>query len=160
MKTVCAPSMIRCTPSSMLVTLASTPFTASLTSSTLSTTPFILSSTVYVTFRFSAMAIRASSCVNLSNFFSASSISVLPVNLFRYFSEKHLVNDAIFAQISLTRSALLDLLRRNPKNREDLHHDFHHHIHHFGSWWNLRVDFETPEKVFDPFEDVNESICA
>jgi hypothetical protein len=32
----------------------------------------------------SAVAIRASSCVNLSNFFSASSISVLPISLFPF----------------------------------------------------------------------------
>ncbi|KAI0269068.1 hypothetical protein BGY98DRAFT_1016058 [Russula aff. rugulosa BPL654] len=33
------------------------------------------------------MVIRASSCVSLSNFFSASSISFLPISLFPYFSE-------------------------------------------------------------------------
>jgi len=87
-------------------------------------------------------------------------MSVLPANLFRYFSEERSVNRGTFVEISLTRPTLLDLLCRNPKNRQDLHHDFYHHIHHFGSRWHLRVDFEASEKVFNTFEYVNESFLA
>ena len=58
-----------------------------LTSVTLSSTLFTPSSTQCVTFRTCAVAIRASSCVNLSSLLNASSISLLPISFFRYFSE-------------------------------------------------------------------------
>ena len=46
-----------------------------------------LSSTLSVTFNVSAIAIRASSRVRVSSFFSASSISFLPSNFFKNFSK-------------------------------------------------------------------------
>ena len=52
--------------------------------------PLTLSSTACVAFKLCATAIRASSCVNLSNFFSASFISVLPISVFPYFSKRHI----------------------------------------------------------------------
>ena len=45
--------------------------------------------------RFSAAAIRASSCVNLSNRLRASSISFFPISFFRYFSEYRLADNYI-----------------------------------------------------------------
>ena len=42
-----------------------------------------LLSIVFVTLKYSAAAIRASSCVSLSSLFSASSISFFPIRFFR-----------------------------------------------------------------------------
>ena len=76
-----------------------------------------LSSTLCVAFKFCAEAIRASSSANLSSFFSASSIPVLPIRFFIHFSELHSVNCRMLVYELLTRSALLD---RNTENRENL----------------------------------------
>ena len=64
-------------------------------SCTLPSTPIILLSNpstllpmLCVIFNSSAAAILASSCVSLSNFRTASSISVFPINFFRYLSDK------------------------------------------------------------------------
>jgi hypothetical protein len=57
-----------------------------------------------VAFRFCTIAIRASSFVSLSNLFSASSISVLPISFFPYFSEYCSVNgDILIMNCSLVR---------------------------------------------------------
>ena len=55
-----------------------------------------------MTLRTSASAIRASSCVNLSNFLSASSRSVLPANFFRNFSTR--------SSVTIHRQQIGDLL--------------------------------------------------
>ena len=92
------PAMTCVTLLSTIFTLSSTVTTLSLTlaiplsmAPTVSATPLTLSSTVCVIFRFWALAIRASSCVSLSSLFSASSILVLPINFFAYFSEQPFV---------------------------------------------------------------------
>ena len=77
------------------------------------------------------MAIRASSCVSLSSVFSASSISVLPISLFPYFSEDPSVTGDTTHTKLLTDPALLYLLGCNPKNRENLDHYLTYRIHHF-----------------------------
>jgi hypothetical protein len=59
----------------------------SMTSVTLVSTALTSSRTLWVAFKTCAVAIRASSCVNLSSLFSASSKSVLPTSLLRYFSQ-------------------------------------------------------------------------
>jgi hypothetical protein len=64
-----------------------------------------LLSIMCVSFRISAAAIRASSCVNLSNRLSASSISFFPMSFFRYFSEHRLADN----YISPRATHLLDL---------------------------------------------------
>jgi len=87
-------------------------------------------------------------------------MSVRPANLLRYFSEHISVSGTKFLQEPLTCPSLLDLLCRSPKDRKNLHHDLDHHIHHLGSRWYLRVDFETPEKVFNVFKYVDESFLA
>src|SRR5260221_2563199 len=156
----CFPSMTAETLSLTAFTSSPTLATLSSTSRTLSPTTLTLSSTACVAFKFCAMAIRASSCVSLSSLVSASSISVRPANLFRYFSEDISVGGTKFVQESLTCPALLDLLCRNPKDRKDLHHDLDHHIHHARSRWHLRVDFEASEKKFNTFKYVNESFLA
>jgi hypothetical protein len=76
------------------------------------------------------MAIRASSCVSLSSFFSASSKSALPISVFKYFSEHHSVMGDTHTKL-LTHSALLYLLGCNPKNRENFHHYLNDCIYHF-----------------------------
>ena len=65
-----------------------------------------------------------------------------------------------FVEELLTRSSLLNFFRRNPKNREYLHHDLNDYIRHFRRWQHLGVDFEASEKTFDPLEDVDKSVLA
>jgi hypothetical protein len=148
------------TLSSTTATLLSTPATLLSTTSTLSMTPMTLSSTVCVTFRTCAVAIRPSSCVSVSSLFNASSISVLPTNFFKYFSANISVNGDTFVQQRLTCSALPNLFCRNRKNAENLHHYRRDCIRHFFIRWHRRVDFETSQKGFDAFENVNKSLLA
>jgi hypothetical protein len=125
-----------------------------------SMTAFTLPSIVCVTFRTCAVAIRASSCVNLSSLFNASSMSVLPTSFLRYFSENISVDGDDFGSQGLTRSALPDLFRRDCKNAENLNHYRCSCIYHFFIRWHRRVDFKTSKKGFYAFEDVNKSILA
>ena len=60
----------------------------------------------------------------------------------------------------LTRSPLLNLLHRDPKNTEDLYHYLDDYMRHFRRRWHLRVNFETSEKAFEAFEDVDKSVFA
>ena len=122
------------TLSSMLATLPSMRATPSSTRATLSSMRTTLSSTVCVAFRTCAVTIRTSSFVSLSNLFSASSISVFPISFLRYFSDKFLNQQQPVVQKSHTYTALLHLLRGNPKNRKHLHHYFHNDVNHF-RWW-------------------------
>src|SRR5260370_42146732 len=78
-----------------------------------------------------ATAIRTSSFVSLSNLLSASSMSVFPINFFRYFSEKFLNQQQPLVQESHTYTALFHLFRSNPKNRKHLDHYLHNDINHF-----------------------------
>ena len=123
-------------------------------------TAFTLSSIVCVTLRTCAVAILASSCVNLSSLFNASSMSVLPTSFLRYFSENISVNGDDFEPQGLTRSSLPDLFRRDRKNAENLDHYRCNCIYHFFIRWYRRVDFETSKKGFYAFEDVNKSVLA
>src|SRR5712671_1006105 len=164
------------TLSSTMATLASTPFTLSSTLATLLSTPVTLSSTPVtrlsmpttfcatplVTFRSSAVAIRASSCVNLSSLFSASSRSVPPKIFFTYFSEYKYssINRHTLIYKLLTRSGFLDLLRCNPENRQYRHQYLNNYIHHFCGRGHPEVDFKTSEKGFYALEDVDESISV
>src|ERR1700760_1476207 len=116
---------------STLTTLSSTPATLLSTAATLSTTPLTLSPTVCVAFRFCAMPIQASSWVSLSNLFSASSMSVLPISFFAYFSNHRSINSYISVQQMLTYSALSDFLRCDPKDRQNLNHNLNDYTHHF-----------------------------
>ena len=125
-----------------------------------SMTAFTLSSIVCVTFRTCAVAILASSCVNLSSLFNASSMSVLPTSFLRYFSENISVNGDDFEPQGLTRSSLPDLFRRDCKNAENLNHYRCSCIYHFFIRWYRRVYFETSKKGFYAFKDVNKSVLA
>jgi len=64
------------------------------------------------------------------NFFSASSISVLLINFFKYFSVHCSVNIVIFVEQIPTHSPLLNLSCRDPKNRENLDHYLDDYVHH------------------------------
>src|SRR6266852_2315649 len=119
-----------------------------------------LSSTLCVAFRTCAVAIRASSCVSLSSLFNPSSMSVLPTNFFRYFSENIFVNGDNFVQRGLTCSALLHLLCGNCKNREDLDQYRGNRIHHFLIRWHPRVNIETSKKCLYTLKDFDESVSA
>jgi hypothetical protein len=126
----------------------------------LSAIPWTLLSTALVTFKTCAAAIRASSCVNLSSLFSASSISVLPINFFRYFSENGSVNGNTLVKQQLTRSSLSDLFKRNSKNVENFHHNFGDYIHHFFVKRRFGVNLQSLEKGLYPFKDLKKSILA
>jgi len=141
-------------------TLSSTALTLSSTLATLASTLVTLSSIVRVAFRISAVAIRASSCVSLSSRFSASSRSVLPKSFFAYFSEHGSVDCHISVNVWLTRSTFLDLLSRNPKNRQHFHQYLNDDICHFRGRRHLDVNLETSKKCFDAFKDVNEGVLA
>jgi hypothetical protein len=77
-----------------------------------------------------------------------------------YFSEFRSVNDRILVHKSLTRSALSDLLCRDPKNRQDFCHDLNDHVRHFRSQRHLRVHLQTSEKHLYAPKDVQKSFMA
>jgi len=91
---------------------------------------------------------------------SASSISVLPINFFIYFSVHRSVKDDIFIYEILTRTALLHLLRRNCQNSEDLSHNLCNDIRHFRGRRHLDIALKASEKAFGTFEYVDECVLA
>ena len=131
-----------------------------MTATILSSTPLTLSSTALATFRTCAAVIRASSFVNWSSLFSASSISVLPINFFRYLSGNGSVNGNTILQQRLTRLSLSDLFSCNSKNVEDLHHNFRNCIDHFLFEYCFSVDLQSLEKSFYALEDVTKSVLT
>jgi hypothetical protein len=130
------------------------------TPSMLSAIPWTLSSTVLATLRTCAAAIRASSCVSLSSLFSASSISVLPISFFRYFSENGSINGNAIIQRQLTHPSLSDLFSCNSKDVQDLHHRFGDYIHHFLVKCRFRINLESLEKSFYALKDLKKSVLA
>jgi hypothetical protein len=60
----------------------------------------------------------------------------------------------------LTRSALFNLFRRDPENRENLDCYLNHHIHHFRGRVHFCVYLETSEEHFDALKDVQESVLT
>src|SRR6266576_5227376 len=141
-------------------TLSSTPANLLSTAITVFPTPLTLSSTLCVAVKFCATSIRASSAVNLSSFFSASDTSLLPMSLFIYFSDLHSVNCHMLVYPLLTRSALLNLFRRHPENRENLDGYLNHHIHHFRSQLYFCIDVETSKEHFNSLKDVQNGVLA
>ena len=55
---------------------------------------------------------------------------------------------------------LLDLLRRQGKDRKQFNHYFYDYICHCWGGRNLRVNMETLEEMLDAFEDINKCIVA
>src|SRR6266478_4609186 len=169
-----APRMTSAMLSSTNLTLSSTPATLSSTPATLSSTPATLlstattssatlltfSPTVCVAFRFCAIPIQASSRVNLSSLFNASSMSVLLISFIAYFSELRSVNRYIFVQQILTQSALLHPFCCNPKNRENLDHYLNDDIYHFRGRLHFGVNLQSSEKQFDALKNVDKCIFA
>jgi hypothetical protein len=60
----------------------------------------------------------------------------------------------------LTRSALVNLFRRNPENRENLDCYLNHHIHHFLSRLYFCIDLETLKEHFNSLQDVQNGVLA
>ena len=60
----------------------------------------------------------------------------------------------------LTRSALLDFLRRHREDTEDLHHDLHDNVHHARGRWHLGVYLETSDKILGAFKHVDKSFVT
>src|SRR6266852_3129584 len=154
----CSLTSFNLSPTS--TTLSSIPATLLSTQSMLSAIPWTLLSTVLETSSTCAAAIRASSCVSLSSLFSASSISVRPISLFRYFSENGSVNGNIIIQKKLTRPSLSDLFSCDSKNVENLHQYFGDYIHHSLVKCRFIVDFQSLEKNFYALEDLKKSVLA
>ena len=113
-------------------------------------TPTTLSSTLCAILSCSADAIRASSCVNLSNLSRVSSMSVFPINFFRYFSTPHTSLTKVNRRKNqLTHSAPLHFFCRHPNDDQYLRHDFRRYPCHSGRWWHPDVNLEPTEEVFD-----------
>jgi hypothetical protein len=60
----------------------------------------------------------------------------------------------------LTRSPLLNLNRRHPKNTEDLYHYLDDYMRHFRRRWHIGVDFGTSKKAFDALDNIDKSVLA
>ena len=122
--TYCEPSCTTLTLSSISLTLPLTPLTSSsilvTLPSILVTLPSILValwSTPWVSVRSCAVAIRTSSCVNLSNRLRASSISVFPISFFRCFSGEPSAEDTKYVgDGKLTCSSPFNLLGSDSEN--------------------------------------------
>ena len=84
---------------------------------TLSSTLLILSSIRLTTFKVSAIAIRVSSMVSVSNLFSASSMSFLPNSFFTILSLEKISQEQSMDVHQLTRSTLLNLLCDDAEKR-------------------------------------------
>jgi hypothetical protein len=93
--------------------------------------PLTLLSIVFATFSNCAAAIRASSCVNRSSLFSASSTSLFPISFFRYFSGNGCVSGDLFVKETLTCSVLLHFFCRNPDEVQDFDQYCGDCVHHF-----------------------------
>ena len=115
--------------------------------------------TMCVSFRISAAAIRASSRVNLSNRFKASSISFFPTSLFRNFSGKSLATIE-YRRKQRTRSTLSHFLRSNCEDVQHLDHDLHDYVRHCICWRYCGIRLEALEEVFDTFKEIDEGLLA
>ena len=131
-----------------------------MTTATLSSTRPTLSSTVCVASRTCAVTIRTSSFVSLSSLFNASSISVFPISLFIYFSEKFINQQRPGCTGILTHTTLLYLLRSHPKNGKHLDHNLYNNIYQFRWRRHPSVDFKALEECLHALEDVDESVLA
>ena len=96
----------------------------------------------------------------MSSLFSASSISVLPISFFAYFSKLYSANRDKDVRRTLTHSALLDFLCCDPENRECLHQYLNDYIHHFCCRPYFCVYLETSKEQLNPLEDVDKSVFA
>ena len=77
-----------------------------------------------------------------------------------FFWRIFLINSEPVVLDLLTRTALLQLLRSDAKNRKHLDHNLYNDIYHFGWRRHPSVDFKTLEKILHALEDVDKSILA
>ncbi|KAH9164378.1 hypothetical protein EDB89DRAFT_2017360 [Lactarius sanguifluus] len=91
-------------------TLSPTSSTLPSMPSTLPSTTFTSSWTIWVIFCSSASAIRASSCVNLSSFLTASSNLVLPANFFRNFFADPLLSSFVAIPKIVSTSTIISVI--------------------------------------------------
>jgi hypothetical protein len=115
--------------------------------------------TMCVSFKISAAAIRASSWVNLSNRFRASSISFFPTSFFRNFSETSLATIKYRLE-QRTRSSLSHFLRSNCEDVQHLDHDLHDYVRHCVCWRYCSIRLEPLEEVLDTFKEIDEGLLA
>jgi hypothetical protein len=66
----------------------------------------------------------------------------------------------MFVQEKLTHSALFDLLRSNPKNRQHLDQNLDDYIRHIHGQRHFYIDHQTSEKHLNAFKYVDKSILA
>jgi hypothetical protein len=145
---------------SIPATLSSMPATLLSTLIMLFAIPSTLSSTVLATFRISAAAIRASSCVSRSSLFNTSSISVLPISFFRYFSGNCSVNGNVIIQRQLTHPSLPDLFGCNSKHVQNFHQYFCDYIYHFLVKCSFSVNLQSLEECFYALEDLKKCVLT
>jgi hypothetical protein len=115
--------------------------------------------TMCVSFRISAAAIRASSWVNLSNRFRASSISFFPTSFFRNFPE-HRLAAIEYRQEQRTRSTLSHFLRCNREDVQHLDHDLYSYVRHGTCWRHCCIRLKALEEVLDTLEELDKDILA
>ena len=100
------------------------------------------------------------SSLSLSNLSSASSVSLIPTSFFRFLSEQPPVHCRMGLDELLIRCPLLYLLRRDPKNTEDVYHYLGDYMRHCRRRWHFSVNFGASERAFEAFEDVDKSVFA
>src|SRR6266550_3956913 len=117
---------------------------------TLSSTPITLPSTLCVTFSSSTDAIRASSCVNLSNLSRLSSMSLFPANFMKYFSEQRRSGGVtVYTGHELTESSTFRFLRHDREGCQHLNHNVNGHVRHCRSRRDAGVYLKPVEETFD-----------
>ena len=60
----------------------------------------------------------------------------------------------------LTRSSLSYLLCSDSENIQYFNHYLNNDVRHRRRWWNLGICLQAFEKVFDPFEDVDQGVLG
>jgi hypothetical protein len=108
----------------------------------------------------SAAAMRASSGVNLSSRWNASSTSFLPASFLRYFSAQKSAWQGYINEKMHTGSSLTDFLCHDAKDRDDLNHNLNNDIHHGRGRPEMYIFFKPHEKGFHSAKQVDESILV
>jgi len=112
-----------------------------------------------------AEAIRASSCVSLSSFFSASSMSLFPISFFisffTYFSENRSINVIFFwSQQGLTYSTLFHFFCSDGENVKNFNYYCRDRVQHSLIWRHFSVYVQTSEKCFYALEHLEECVLV
>jgi hypothetical protein len=109
----------------------------------------------------SAAAIRASSCVNLSNLSTLSSISLSPVNFLKYFSEWPVSENGKYKPLhQLTESSTLHFLCRDRKDGQHLNHNLNDYVSHSPSRCDASIFLKPAEEMFNAVKALDQLVLA